>query len=150
MVLTLLKLLSHLRQFLSYLLLLLLQVNYVQSAIILFDLVFFFDPPYHNEDGSCASFCYLSAICSDFTILRRPTRARALSTQFWRCHPHSSVTTGESPLIQQHTSSVRLTLLSLNSFLSQDMSLSDAKSFKEKWAKCSVVLHSNTVPVRCI
>ena len=37
----------------------------------------------------------------------------------------------------------------LKSLLNQDLSLADAKSSKEKCAKCSATLRSNTVSVRC-
>ena len=38
---------------------------------------------------------------------------------------------------------------SLTSLLNQGLSLADAKNSKEKCAKCSAALHSNTGPVRC-
>lgn len=86
---------------------------------------------YHCEDPSCNSFCHLSATCGGFANSRGNTRARILSTRIWRCHLHCSITPSRHLSTQPVTSPARPTLPSLNSLLSQGMSLANAKNSKE-------------------
>ena len=104
---------------------------------------------YHCADPSSINVCHLAATCSDFVNPRGTTRARKLSARIWHCHLHSSTTPSGLPSTQPDTSSPCPTPPSLHSLLTQGMSLADAKSSKEKCAKCLAALRSNTIPVRC-
>ena len=98
---------------------------------------------------SCNNVCHLAATCSGFVNPRGPARAPALSTRVWYCHLHSSLSASSHSTTQPDTSPTRPTPPSLKSLLDQGLSLADAKISKEKCVKCSAVLCSNTVPVRC-
>ena len=104
---------------------------------------------YLCEDLSCANVCHLSAICSGFVNPSGTARTCELSTRIWRSHLHSSAKASGHSSTQHYTSPPRPTPPSLNSLVSQGMSLADAKSSKETCAKCSAALRSSTVPVRC-
>ena len=107
------------------------------------------DLAYHCAIPSCDNVCHLAATCSGFVNPRGPARARTLSTRVWHCHLHSSLSASSHPATQPDTSPQRPTPPSLKSLLDQGLSLADAKISKEKCAKCSAALRSNTVPVRC-
>ena len=93
--------------------------------------------------------CHLAATCSGFVNPRGNTRARALSTRIWHCHLHCSPSATPHPSLSPDNSPPRPTPPSLKSLPNQGLSLADAKNSKEKCAKCSAALRSNTVPVRC-
>ena len=86
---------------------------------------------------------------------RGNVRPRALSTRIWHCHLHSATPSATSPSAMPHISSLannsppRPNPSSLASLLNQGLSLADAKNLKEKCAKRSAALRSNTVLVRC-
>ena len=103
----------------------------------------------HFKDHSCDNVCHLSATCSGFVNPRRTTQERLLSILVRHYHLHSTPTGNGYSSTQHDISPVHPTPLSSNSLLNQYMSLADAKSSKEKCAKCFAVLHSNTVLVRC-
>ena len=107
------------------------------------------DLAYHCANPSCGNVCHLAATCSGFVNPRVPARTRALSTRVWHCHLHSSLSTSSHSATQPDTSPPRPTPTSLKSLLDQGLSLADGKLSKEKCAKCSAALCSNTVPVRC-
>ena len=92
---------------------------------------------------------------ADWYTPRGNGRPRALSTRTWHCHLHSANPSPTSPSATPHPSSLannsppRPTPPSLTSLLNQGLPLADAKNLKEKCAKCSATLRSNTVPVRC-
>ena len=112
------------------------------------------DLAYHCANPSC-DVCYLAATCSGFVYPRGNARPRALSTRIWHCHLHSATPLATSPSAMPHLSSLANNLPprpnppSLTSLLNQGLSLADAWNLKEKFAKCSAALRSNTVPVRC-
>ena len=109
---------------------------------------------YHCANPSCDNVCHLAATCSGFVYPRGNARPRALSTRIWYRHLHSATPSATSPSATPHLSSLannsppRPNPPSLTSLLNQGLSLADAKNLKEKCAKCSAALHSNTVPVR--
>ena len=113
------------------------------------------DLAYHCTNPSCDNVCHLAATCSRFVYPRGNARPRALSTRIWHCHLHSATLSATSPSATPHLSSLannsppRPNPPSLTSLLNQGLSLTDAKNLKEKCAKCSAVLRSNIVPVRC-
>ena len=107
------------------------------------------DLVYHCADPSCKNVCHLAATCSGFVNPRGTARAHALSTRVWNCHLHTSPSATSHPSLSSDTSPPRPSLPSLKSLLNQGLSLADAKSSKEKCAKCSAAFRSNTVPVRC-
>ena len=113
------------------------------------------DLAYHCANPSCDNVCHLAATCSGFVYPRGNARPRALSTRIWHCHLHSATPSATSPSAMPHPSSLannsppRPNPPSLTSLLNQGLSLADAKNLKEKCAKCSAALRSNTVPVRC-
>ena len=104
---------------------------------------------YHCAVQSCENVCHLSATYSGFVKPRGTARARALSTRVWNCHLHSSPSAISHPSLSPDTSPPHSTPPSLKSLLNQGLSLADSKTSKEKCAKCSTALHSNTVPVSC-
>ena len=63
--------------------------------------------------------------------------AYALSTWVWHCHLHSSPSATSHPLSSPDNSPPLPTPASLKSLLNQGLSLAEAKSSKEKCAKCS-------------
>ena len=81
-----------------------------------------------------------------YSEIRRP---RALSTRIWHCHLQSSPSATPHPSLSPNNLPPRPTPPSLTSLLNQGLSLADAKNSKEKCAKCSAALRSNTGPVRC-
>ena len=103
----------------------------------------------HCTNPSCDNVCHLVATYSGFVNPKRTTRTCILSTQIWHCHLHSLPSASGHPSNQSDTSPSRPTPPSLKSLLNQGLSLADAKSSKEKCAKCFAVLSSNTVTVRC-
>ena len=113
------------------------------------------DLAYHCAIPSCDNVCHLAATCSGFIYPRGNARPRALSTRIWHCHLHSATPSATLPSVTPHLSSLtsnsppRPNPPSLTSLLNQGLSLADAKNLKEKCAKCSAALRSNTVPVRC-
>ena len=113
------------------------------------------DLGYHCANTSCGNVCHLATTCSGFVYPRGNARPRALSTRIWHCHLHSATPSATSPSATPHPSSLannsppHPTPPSLTSLLNQGLSLADAKNSKEKCAKCSAALRSNTVPVRC-
>ena len=107
------------------------------------------DLAYHCTNPSCNNICHLAATCSGFVNPRGPARACALSTRVWYYHLHSSLSAGSHSATQPDTLPLRPTPPSLKSLLDQGLSLADAKTSKEKCAKCSAAWRSNTVPVRC-
>ena len=113
------------------------------------------DLAYHCASPSSDNFCHLAAMCSRFVYPRGNARPRALSTRIWHCHLHSTTPSATSPSAMPHLSSLannsppRPNPPSLMSLLNQGLSLADEKNLKEKCAKCSAALRSNTVPVRC-
>ena len=113
------------------------------------------DLDYHCANPSCDNVCHLAATCSGFVYPRGNARPRPLSTRIWHIHLHSATPSATSPSASPHPSSLannsspRPNSPSLTSLLNQGLSLADAKNLKEKCAKCSTALRSNTVPVRC-
>ena len=108
------------------------------------------DLAYHCANPSCGNVCHLTATCSGFVYPRGNARPRALTTRIWYCHLHSATPSATPhPSSSASNSSTRPTPPSLTSLLNQGLSLADAKNLKEKSAKCSAALRSNTVPVRC-
>ena len=113
------------------------------------------DLAYHCANPSCGNVSHLAATCSGFIYPRGKARPCALSTRIWHCHLHSATPSATSPSATPHLSSLannsppRPNPPSLTSLLNQGLSLADAKNLKEKCAKCSAALRSNTVPVRC-
>ena len=112
------------------------------------------DLAYHCTDTSC-DVCHLAATCSGFIYPRGNARPCALSTRIWHCHLHPATPSATSPSAMPHPSSLannsppRPNPPLLMSLLNQGLSLADGKNLKEKCAKCSAALCSNTVPVRC-
>ena len=102
------------------------------------------DLAYHCVNSSCDNVCHLSATCSGFINPRRTITACVLSTRVWHCHLHSSSSASAHPSTQPDISPP-----SLKSLLNQGLSLADAKSSKEVFAKCSAALRSNTVQLIC-
>ena len=107
------------------------------------------DLAYHCADPSCENVCHLAATCSGFVNPRGTATALSLSTRVWNCHLHSSLSATSHPSLSPDTSPPRPAPPSLKSLLNQSLSLADAKTSKEKCAKCSTALRPNTVPVRC-
>ena len=109
------------------------------------------DLAYHCTNPSCGNVCHLAATCSGFVYARGRARPRALSTRIWHCHLRSATSPSATPHPSSlaNNSSPHPTPPSLMSLLNQGLSLADAKNSKEKCAKCSATLRSNTVPVRC-
>ena len=107
------------------------------------------DLAYHCANLSCGNVCHPAATCSGFVYPRGNARPRALSTRIWHCHLHCSPSATPHPSLSPNNSPPRPTPPSLTSLLNQGLSLADAKNSKEKCAKCSTALRSNTVPVRC-
>ena len=107
------------------------------------------DLAYHCANLSCGNICHPAATCSGFVYPRGNARPRTLSTRIWHCHLHSSPSATPHPSWSPNNSPPRPTPPSLTSLLNQGLSLADAKNSKEKCAKCSAALRSNTVPVRC-
>ena len=107
------------------------------------------DLAYHCANPSCDNVCHLAATFSGFVNPRTTARAGILSTPVWHCHLHTSPSASGHPSTQHDTSPSCPTPPSLKSLLNQGLSLADAKSSKEKCAKCCVALCSNTVPARC-
>ena len=104
---------------------------------------------YHCANPSCGNVCHLAATCSGFVNPRGNVRARALFTRVWHCHLHSLTSVTSDPSLSPDNSPPRPTVPSLKSLLNQGLSPADTKNSKEKCAKCSAALRSNTVPVRC-
>ena len=104
---------------------------------------------YHCANPSCDNACHLAATCSGFVNPWGISRARALSTRIGNCRLHSSQSATTHPSSPPDNSPPRPTPPSFKSLLNQGLSLADAKSSKEKCAKCSATLRSNTVSVRC-
>ena len=102
----------------------------------------FADLAYHCASPSCGNECHLATTCSGFIYPRENARQRALSTRIWHCHLHTSSSATPHPSLSPHDSPTRPAPPSLTS-------VADTKNSKEKCAKCSVALLSNTVPVRC-
>ena len=88
-------------------------------------------------------------MCSGFVNPRGASTARVLSTRVWHCHLHSSPSATSHPSLSPDNSPPCPTPPSLKSLLNQGLSLAEAKSSKERCAKCSTALRSNTVSVRC-
>ena len=113
------------------------------------------DLGYHCANTSCGNVCHLATTCSEFVYPRGNARPRALSTRIWHCHLQSATPSATPPSATPNRSSLannsppRPTPTSLTSLLNQGLSLADAKNSKEKCAKRSAALRSNTVPVRC-
>ena len=107
--------------------------------------------PIHTRyaDLACKNVCHLAATCSGFVNHGGTARAHALSTRVWHCHLHSSPSATLHPSLSPATSPPHPTPPWLKSLLNQGLSLADANSSKEKCAKCSAALRSNTVPARC-
>ena len=109
------------------------------------------DLAYHCANPSC-DVCHLAATCSGFVYPRGNARPRALSTRIWHCHLHSATPSATSPSAMPHPLSLannsppHPTPPSLTSLLNQGLSLADAKNSKERCAKCSAALRSNSVP----
>ena len=139
------KLLYHLLQFMNNQIIPLLLENLALFARILSEPIMLI---YHCANPSCSNVCDLSATCSGFVNHRENARARALSTRVWHCHLHSSPSAILHPSLSPDNSPPRPIPPSLKSLLNQGLSLADAKNSKEKCAKCSAALCSNTVPVR--
>ena len=118
----------HLLQFLSFQVVLLLQVNFAvcNNPICLC----YANQAYHCEDLSYNDVCHLNATCSGFVNHIGTTRACLLSTRIWLCHLHSSPTANGNSSTQPDTFSWCPTPLSLNSPLNKGMSLADAKNSK--------------------
>ena len=112
------------------------------------------DLAYYCADPSCDNVPNLAATCSGFVYPKGNARPRALSTRIWHCHLHSATPLATSPSVTPHPSSLannsppRPNPPSLTSLLNQGLSVADAKNLKEKCAKCSAALRSNTLPVR--
>ena len=113
------------------------------------------DLAYHCAHPSCDNVCHPAATCSGLVYPRGNARPRALSSRIWHCHLHSATPSATSPSAAPHPSSLannsppRPNPPLLTSLMNQGLSLADAKNLKEKCAKCSAALRSNTVPVRC-
>ena len=113
------------------------------------------DLAYHWANSSCGNVYHLLATCSGFVYPRGNARPHAFSTRIWHCHLHSATPLAPPLSAMPHPSSLannsppRPTPSSLTSLLNQGLFLADAKNSKEKCAKCSAALRSNTVPVRC-
>ena len=104
---------------------------------------------YHCANPSCGNVCHLVVTCSGFVYPRGNARQRALSTRIWHCHLNSSPSATPHSALSPNNLPSRPTPPSLTSLLNQGLCLADAKNSKEKCAKCSAALRSNTVPVRC-
>ena len=98
-----------------------------------------------KSNPSCDNVCHLAAMFSGFVNPRGTSRARALSTRVWHCHLLSSPSVTSHPPLSPDNSPPCPTPPSLKSLLNQGLSLAEAKSSKEKCAKCSAALRSNTV-----
>ena len=107
------------------------------------------DLAFHCVNPSCDNVCHLAATCSRFVNPRRTRKSTRFGTRVWHCHLHSSPSATSHPSLSPDNSPSGPTPPSLTSILNQGLSLADAKSSKEKCAKCSAALRSNTVPVRC-